>query len=388
MPFDFKDRVPTKLGRVKITPENGGTPYYAVVERADEPSVAGSPLSAANLNAAQETLIYTDATSISTWKRIYIAPNGNDNNAGTTAAPMKTIAGAIRKWAKWHKYLDIFLNDGTYTENLNQIATDQCNVSIRSTSENIDAVTLNMSTEFGCHINLMRFYNMTINVTATDIRPISVNGGTFYAYNVRFNVPTTSTASCVNVYNGASAFLTNCILNGSTTGAAGVYGNQALLIRAYNCTSERTLYRGFFATNGSTIEYTPTVTATTMAYETSGGKCIDLAARPGSRQGSVGAVSGSYRTYDGLLMQWGQVTITPTAANTPYTHTLTFPIAYTQNPLVFAQAAHTDPSVVRVSTYRANVADQKKQIDIIVTRNAASATYVMWFAIGKGTVDS
>ena len=33
MPIDFKDRVPSKPGRVKITPENGGSPYYAVVER-------------------------------------------------------------------------------------------------------------------------------------------------------------------------------------------------------------------------------------------------------------------------------------------------------------------------------------------------------------------
>ena len=381
MPFTFVDRVPSKPGRVKITPENGGTPYYAIMERADEPSTAGSPLSAANLNAAQDYLIYTGASTNSTWKRIYIAPNGNDNNAGTTAAPMKTITAAIHKWAKWHKYMDIFLNDGTYTENLGQVATDQCNLSIRSTSENVDAVTLNMSEEFGCHLNITRFYNITINVTAADVRPISVNGGTLYMYNCRINVPTTASTSCVNVYNGACAFLMNCILNGSTS-ASGVYGNQALLIRAYNCTSERKLYRGFHATNGSTIEYTPTVTATTMAYEGTGGKCINLAARPGSVSGTMASTSGQYKTFDGLLLQWGSIDITPTAVNTATTKRLTFPIKYAQTPLVFTQAITSAPETCSLAVMRSTVSDPSAAADIILTRTNTVNTVISWFAIG------
>ena len=382
MPFTFVDRVPSKPGRVKITPENGGTPYYAIMERADEPSTAGSPLSAANLNAAQDYLIYTGASTNSTWKRIYIDPNGNDNNAGTTAAPMKTITAAIHKWAKWHKYMDIFLNDGTYTENIGQMATDQCNLSIRSTSENVDAVTLNMSEEFGCHLNITRFYNITINVTAADVRPISVNGGTLYMYNCRITVPTASSTSCVNVYNGASAFLMNCILNGSTSGAAGVYGNQALLIRAYNCTSERKLYRGFHATNGSTIEYTPTVTATTMAYEGTSGKCINLAARPGSVSGTMASTSGQYKTFDGLLLQWGSIDITPTAANTATTKRVTFPIKYAQTPLVFTQAITSAPETCSLAVMRSTVTDQSAAVDIILTRTNTVNTVISWFAIG------
>lgn len=38
------DRVPTKPGRMLITPENGGAPYYATVTRADEPVQEGTPL--------------------------------------------------------------------------------------------------------------------------------------------------------------------------------------------------------------------------------------------------------------------------------------------------------------------------------------------------------
>ena len=49
MALEFKDRVPEKPGRVKITPEDGSA-YYAFMERADEPIVEGTPLNAKSLN--------------------------------------------------------------------------------------------------------------------------------------------------------------------------------------------------------------------------------------------------------------------------------------------------------------------------------------------------
>ena len=385
MPFEFVDRVPSKLGRVKITPENGGTPYYAVVERADEPAVTGTPLSAANLNAAQESLIFRNDNSVSTWRSVYVAPNGNDNNSGASSSPMKTIKGAIRKYAKWHKYMDVYLQDGTYNEDIGQVALDLCSLTIRGASENKDAVTLNITSILECHLNFFRLVNLTLNMTADATRVVTVNAGFFFASNVRFNMPATSSANCVNVYNGASAHLSDCVINPGT--GAAIYASQGFEVRALDCTSEKTVERGFWAANGSVIIYTPTLTASTMTYESPGGKCIPLEARPGSRQGVLGSQTGRYRTYDGLLMQWGQVTITPTAANTPYSHTLTFPIPYQENPLVFAQLVYTDPSVGRVTTYRSGVPDPKKQVEIILTRTSAAATYVIWFAIGKGLVD-
>lgn len=45
----FIDRKPTRPNRYKITPE-GGTPYYVTLERADEPTVEGTPINAASLN--------------------------------------------------------------------------------------------------------------------------------------------------------------------------------------------------------------------------------------------------------------------------------------------------------------------------------------------------
>ena len=272
MPFEFVDRVPSRLGRVKITPENGGTPYYAVMERADEPAVAGSVLSAANLNAAQEQYVFQSATSASTAKSVYLSPTGNDNNAGTAASPMKTIKGSIRKFAKWHKALDLYLADGTYTEDIGGINTDNCTFSIRSTSEDRTKVILNMATPLEVLINQVRLYNLTINMTAANTRVLTVNAGSLFCYNVQINMPTSSTATCININNGTTAYLANCVINSGT--AAAVYANRALLVRAYNCTSTRTVGIGFHAINASLIEYTATMTATTMTKTESGGKCV------------------------------------------------------------------------------------------------------------------
>jgi len=58
----FVDRQSTYPNRYKVTPVDG-TPYFAVLERADEPVVAGTPLNAETMNAlASGATIETDAT--------------------------------------------------------------------------------------------------------------------------------------------------------------------------------------------------------------------------------------------------------------------------------------------------------------------------------------
>ena len=59
MALEFKDRVPRKPGRVRITPENG-TAYYATMERADEPIEPGTPLNAGNFNEMVAMIKSTD----------------------------------------------------------------------------------------------------------------------------------------------------------------------------------------------------------------------------------------------------------------------------------------------------------------------------------------
>lgn len=234
-------------------------------------------------NTNHTHILYHSTQTVSSYKLIYLATNGNDNNNGfSQSAPMKTIKGTLKKYADKYKFLDLRLADGTYTEDIGTIALDQCNLSIRSISEDKDKVTLNMQTTMEFSVCEMRMYNMTLNVPITGVRVISVNAGVFYAYAVRFNVPTNSNSSCINVYNGSSAFLMNCILNsgtGSSTGSC-VYGNQAMMIKAINCTSERTVATAFYAHNGTEIIYSDTITATTKTKETVYGKCTVRASEP------------------------------------------------------------------------------------------------------------
>jgi hypothetical protein len=62
MANNFVDRVATKPNRYKVTPENGGEPYYAILERADEPVVEGTPLNAETLNNLVLSGSYVEAT--------------------------------------------------------------------------------------------------------------------------------------------------------------------------------------------------------------------------------------------------------------------------------------------------------------------------------------
>ena len=56
MSIVFEDRESTYPNRCKVTPLDG-TPFYAVIERADEPIVVGTPLNAETLNGMQESLL-------------------------------------------------------------------------------------------------------------------------------------------------------------------------------------------------------------------------------------------------------------------------------------------------------------------------------------------
>lgn len=60
----MKDRVPQNPGRVLITPEGGGVPYYATVQWADNPVEAGTPINkAALLSDATEVLLWGSAAN-------------------------------------------------------------------------------------------------------------------------------------------------------------------------------------------------------------------------------------------------------------------------------------------------------------------------------------
>ena len=52
------DRIPTRPGRMLLTPENGAAPFYATLERADQPTQAGTQLNKNSLLKDDTAALY------------------------------------------------------------------------------------------------------------------------------------------------------------------------------------------------------------------------------------------------------------------------------------------------------------------------------------------
>lgn len=86
----------------------------------------------------------------------------------------------------------------------------------------------------------------------------------------------------------------------------------------------------------------------------------------------------------GLLIQWGGVSITPSAANTPTTALVTFPRAYSATPTVFVTPVSSVPETLSVAIQRGNdvVGDNKAKVAVTLTRAGTTSTGINWLAIG------
>lgn len=94
--------------------------------------------------------------------------------------------------------------------------------------------------------------------------------------------------------------------------------------------------------------------------------------------------AGQYRTFDGLLIQWGGVNITPSAAGTPTTAVVTFPVAFAATPTVFATPVSSVPHSLSVAVQRSAdlVGDPAKAVAVTLTRDGTTTTGINWLAIG------
>ena len=89
--------------------------------------------------------------------------------------------------------------------------------------------------------------------------------------------------------------------------------------------------------------------------------------------------TGWVRFSNGLLIQWGNVTITP-VANTPTAKAVTFHTPYTDAPIVLSTAYTTVPGTSVLGDGTANITTTG--FDAYVTRTGTTNTGIMWLAIG------
>ena len=94
-----------------------------------------------------------------------------------------------------------------------------------------------------------------------------------------------------------------------------------------------------------------------------------------------GENSGNFRLNNGFCIQWGKVSVTPTAANTTYNMTVKFPTAYSKKPNVFIIGQSSAPQVFSASIGQGGT--DVDAFDIYLNRTTATATSFHWVAIGK-----
>ena len=182
MAVNWVDRVPTRANRVLVTPEDGGTPYYATITRADEPSVVGTPVNAANLNAMQ------NAAGLMENKTVYVSTTGSDTSGdGSQAAPYATISRALSVIPRnLNGFIaSIYVAPGTYNQELNIYRYGNGILQIIGTTG--DSVTIPklsiINVQFlevkNILLNIVGGQMETANSTVVFQSPVSVSGGSY-----------------------------------------------------------------------------------------------------------------------------------------------------------------------------------------------------------------
>ena len=90
--------------------------------------------------------------------------------------------------------------------------------------------------------------------------------------------------------------------------------------------------------------------------------------------------TGSVRYASGLVFQWGDVTVTPSSANTPTSSAVTFPIPYKNTPFVVASPVSGVPGTALLGASVSNIT--KTGFEAVLTRTNTTSTQIRWLAIG------
>jgi hypothetical protein len=94
-----------------------------------------------------------------------------------------------------------------------------------------------------------------------------------------------------------------------------------------------------------------------------------------------GENSGNFRMNNGMCIQWGKVSVTPTAANTTYNMAVKFPTAFSTKPNVFIIGQSSVPQNFSYAIGQGGT--DVDAFDIYINRTTATATSFHWVAIGK-----
>lgn len=241
------DRVPTYPNRVKIT-KSDGTSEYVTWERADEPTVEGTPI-----NKALFDSIAADQ-GLASAKTVYVSGSGSDTlGNGSSTSPYATITKALSTLPKNLNGYDVTIHVATGTYNADVVVSgffggnvilsgvSGGSITIKSLTVK-DGASLHISSNIavgvsgsagtaGIVVQQGKLLSFATNVFVTASQAVGVyvaRGGFAMFGNLGVS---NSTSIAVQATGGATVFIDN-LIGASNTGMAIQSGNGARV--AYN----------------------------------------------------------------------------------------------------------------------------------------------------------
>ena len=259
MAINWVDRVATHPGRVQLTPVQGQTNIYDM-ERADEPTVAGTPINAANLNAMQKNM------GLDANMTVYVAVSGSDSTGnGSSTSPYQTITKALSVIPKNLNGYSATINiaSGSYAEVLTIVGFTGGTLTFTgAVGETVSIISMTIRNTEDIVFNNLNYAivgadNVTygVHVTGGQVRVLSP-----------FNV---SNAITTGVYAllGATLYFTS--LTGTSVGNVIAASNGAKIVLGSISGSANEV--GIRAVGGGTIYLSANTISAPIMYVTGGG---------------------------------------------------------------------------------------------------------------------
>ena len=264
MAIKWVDRVATHPGRVQLTPVQGQTNIYDM-ERADEPTVAGTPINAANLNAMQQN------APLDSGRTVYVAVSGSDATGdGSSTSPYQTITKALSTIPKnLNGYTArVYIESGTYSETL--VINGFTGGTLMFTGVTNAAVSVNsISIQ---HTEMLIFRNLNFSVVGGNdvLYGVHITASHMVVDTGSFSV-SNSSVSGIYAILGATIYLTNLSVSAVGNAVNASNGAQIVVGTIRGTTTEN----GLRATAGGHIYFgTNTLSAPTMYVTSSGGRVL------------------------------------------------------------------------------------------------------------------
>lgn len=251
------DRVPTYPNRIKVT-KSDGTSEYVTWERADEPTVPGTPINKALFDSIVGDIGLNANTTV------YVSTAGSDTlGDGTAANPYATIQKALGSLPKNLNGYTATINiaAGNYNENVGIASTYGGNIVLAGAQD--AAVQIgSLQVVHGADVQIQ---NIHLTVTGTiGSNAIVVTNARLMSFG-KVSVISSAQNGIYANQNAYAQFNDLTVINSTVTAVNAVNASRVVLV---NFSADNSVARGLNAQFGSVIAYNTAVITSAVQYST------------------------------------------------------------------------------------------------------------------------